>query len=64
MCSRNLSIETYSGTAGGSLSGLLAALNPGDVVQTVVLAAIGTVVCFFVSLCLNRMLRKRKSTQS
>jgi len=60
MSSRSLPIEIYTGTAGGSLSGILAAITLGDVAQTVVLSVIGTFVSFFVSVCLKRFVSYKK----
>lgn len=60
MCQRNLSVEIYSGTAGGSLSGILAAISFGDLAQTVILSVVGTVVSFIVSVCLKRLMSKKK----
>ena len=60
MCSRGSPIEMYTGTAGGSLSGMLAAINLGDLAQTIILAVVGTVVSFIVTLCLNRLVRKKR----
>ena len=60
MYSRSSSIEIYTGTAGGSLSGILAAINLGDLAQTIILAVVGTVVSFIVTLCLNRLVRKKR----
>lgn len=59
MCTRGSPIEMYTGTAGGSLSGILAAISLGDVAQTIILAVVGTVVSFIVTLCLNRLLKKK-----
>lgn len=63
MSTRNLSIEIYSGTAGGSLTGILAAISLGDVAQTIVLSVIGTIVSFFVSVCLKRFVSGKKRKQ-
>lgn len=60
MCTKSLSNEIYTGTAGGSLSGILAAISFGDLAQTIILAVVGTVVSFFVSVCLNRLIARKK----
>ena len=60
MCPKQISNEIYTGTAGGSLSGILAAISFGDLAQTIILAVVGTVVSFFVSVCLNRLIARKK----
>ena len=59
MCPKNLSNEVYTSTAGGSLSGILAAISFGDLAQTIILAIVGTIVSFFVSVCLKRLMSKK-----
>lgn len=59
MCPKNLSNEVYTSTAGGSLSGILAAISFGDLAQTIILATVGTIVSFFVSICLKRLMARR-----
>jgi mannitol-specific phosphotransferase system IIBC component len=49
---------TLAGTAGGTLLSVLASLGPGDVLKTMVLAAIGAITSFFISLLLKWALRK------
>ncbi|WP_436833701.1 hypothetical protein [Parapedobacter sp. DT-150] len=46
------------GTGGGTLLSIMGHLRPHDVLQTAVLAAIGAVVSFFVTLLLQRWRRK------
>ena len=47
------------GTTGGTLLGIVGQLGMHDVVKTAVLAAIGAVVSFGVSLLLQRWARRR-----
>ena len=48
---------TKTGTAGGTLTIILANINSGDVLKTAVLAAIGAVVSFGVSLLLKMVVK-------
>lgn len=48
------------GTGSGTLLSALAFINAGDVLQTIVLAAIGAVVSFMVSWLLQRVVNRRK----
>lgn len=47
------------GTCGGFLFGIYPSLLVGDVFRTIVLAAIGAIVSFFVSLVLAVLLKKK-----
>lgn len=47
-------------TAGGTLTVILANLTSADTIKTMVLAALGAAVSFFVSFFLKRITRKRK----
>ncbi len=47
------------GTGSGTLLGLLPQLDAGDLLKTVVLAALGAVVSFAVTLLLQRFVRKK-----
>lgn len=47
------------GTCGGLLFGIYPSLLIGDVTRTIVLAAIGAIVSFFVSLVLAILIRKK-----
>jgi len=51
---------TRTGTLGGTLTIILANITSADALKTIVLAALGAVVSFFVSYGLKRMMRKRK----
>ncbi|WP_400261158.1 hypothetical protein ACFX5U_14505 [Sphingobacterium sp. SG20118] len=46
------------GTVGGTLCSIWASVSLGDVLQTVVMAVIGTIVSFLTSRLLGRMGRK------
>jgi hypothetical protein len=46
------------GTAGGAAVGFLVNIGSGDMLRTTVLAALGTVVSFFVSLGLRLLISK------
>ncbi|WP_400262969.1 hypothetical protein ACFX5U_07800 [Sphingobacterium sp. SG20118] len=46
------------GTVGGTLCSIWASLSLGDILQTVVMAAIGTVVSFLTSRLLGRCRKK------
>lgn len=49
----------YAGTAGGTIFSVIPLMNGDDLLQTVVLAAVGAVVSFGVSLLLKYLCRKR-----
>jgi hypothetical protein len=49
-----------TGTAGGTLTIILANITSEDLLQTTVLAALGAAVSFFVSFFLKRIMKKRK----
>jgi mannitol-specific phosphotransferase system IIBC component len=49
---------TVAGTAGGTLLSILASLQSGDITKTIVLAMLGAVVSFVVSLGLKWVARK------
>ena len=48
-------MEVRIGTAGGTLLSTIAQLNAGDLFKTVVLAAVGAVVSYGVTLLLKKM---------
>lgn len=48
------------GTFGGALTSVIPALLIGDVVRTIVLAFVGALVSFFVSLVLGTLFKRRK----
>jgi hypothetical protein len=52
------------GTAGGTLMIILANITTGDLLKTVLLAALGAVVSFGVSLLLRRMVKWWKPPKS
>ena len=54
----------YTGTAGGSLTGIVAAISLGDLAQTIILAVVGTVVSYFVTVCLNKLLKKKRRLEN
>lgn len=51
---------TGTGTACGTLLGILSSIHLGDILQTVILAAIGASVSFIVTVCWKRIARKKK----
>lgn len=51
---------TGTGTACGTLLGILSSIHLGDILQTGILAAIGATVSFIVTVCWKRLLRKNK----
>ena len=50
--------STFVGTVGGTFLSVLPNINSTDVLKTVVLAGLGAVVSFTVSLILKRVLKK------
>jgi mannitol-specific phosphotransferase system IIBC component len=48
------------GTAGGTFLSTVALLSSGDIIKTVILAAAGATVSFFVSLLLKHFTKKRE----
>jgi len=48
------------GTCGGILFGIYPTLMIGDIIRTVILAIVGAIVSFFVSLLLARLVKKKK----
>jgi mannitol-specific phosphotransferase system IIBC component len=51
---------TKAGTASGTLLSIFANINSGDVVKTAILAAIGAVVSFSVTLLLKLLIKRLK----
>jgi mannitol-specific phosphotransferase system IIBC component len=49
--------HTKAGTAGGTLLSIFANIHSGDILKTVVLAAVGAVVSFSITLLLKIMIR-------
>ena len=56
----NHSNHTLMGTAGGTFLSVMPNLHSEDVLKTVVLASIGAVVSFIVSLALKYLIKKHK----
>ncbi|MGC4041941.1 MAG: hypothetical protein QM710_14450 [Flavobacterium sp.] len=52
--------ETAIGTAGGTLLSIVPNIQSADVVKTIVLAAVGAIVSFTISLILKCLIRKHK----
>lgn len=50
--------QTLAGTAGGTLLSMLPNINSADLVRTVLLAAVGALVSFFLTLLLKLLIRK------
>ena len=51
---------TKTGTAGGTLLSIFANINSGDIVKTAILAAIGAVVSFVVTVSLKLLVKRIK----
>ena len=51
-----------AGTAGGIVTILLVNINSGEILKTIILAAIGAAVSFTVSICLKWMIRRLRKT--
>ncbi|HVT85820.1 MAG TPA: hypothetical protein VHD35_11515 [Chitinophagaceae bacterium] len=51
---------TKAGTAGGTLLSIFANINSGDLLKTAILAAIGAVVSFSVTLLLKLLVKRLK----
>jgi mannitol-specific phosphotransferase system IIBC component len=64
MSDQSFTAGTKMGTAGGTLMIILANITTGDVLKTVVLAALGAVVSFGVSLLLKRMMKWQSPPKS
>ena len=64
MSDQTFTTGTKMGTAGGTLMIILANITTGDILKTVVLAAVGAVVSFGVSLLLRRMMKWRRPPKS
>jgi hypothetical protein len=56
-----IDVSTKINTAGGIFLSVLPNLHSDDILRTVVLAAVGAIVSFIVSVLLRMMLKKRKS---
>jgi len=56
----NQSNPTLMGTAGGTFLSVMPNLHSEDVIKTVVLASVGAVVSFIVSLALKYLIKKHK----
>ena len=52
--------STLMGTAGGTFLSIVPNIHSADILKTVVLASVGAVVSFTVSLVLKRILKKNK----
>ena len=52
--------NTKAGTAGGTLLTIFANINCGDITKTAVLAGVGAVVSFGVTLLLKHLLKRLK----
>ena len=61
MANQNMNLETTGGILGGSLSSILGSLTIGDITNTIILGAVGTIVSFFVSMLLKKLLKKKNS---
>lgn len=58
MTDPNFTGHTKYGTVGGIITILLYNINTGDILKTIVLAATGAFVSFFISLMLKYCIRK------
>jgi mannitol-specific phosphotransferase system IIBC component len=52
--------HTLFGTVGGTLLSIAATIQSADILKTVLLATVGALVSFMVSLLLKRFTRKRR----
>lgn len=52
--------SALAGTAGGTFLSIIPNLNSEDVVRTVILAALGAIVSFTISVLLKFLIRKHK----
>ena len=52
--------HTLMGTAGGTFLSVLPNLHSADILKTVILAAVGAIVSFVLSLVLKYLIRKHK----
>lgn len=50
----------YCGTLGGMIMGVFPSLAVGDVLITILLASVGAIVSFFVSLVLGNLFKRKK----
>jgi len=50
----------YCGTFGGMIMGIFPSLLVGDVLKTIMLAGVGAIVSFFVSLVLGNLFNRKK----
>ena len=56
-----MSSNHQAGVAGGTVSGLWASISTADLLTTCLMAAIGTVVSYFVSMLLKRIFKGKAS---
>jgi mannitol-specific phosphotransferase system IIBC component len=49
-----------AGTVGGTILAIVGVVDPGDMLKTAILAAIGAVVSFIVSAILKRLFKAKK----
>ena len=54
---------TFAGTAGGTFLTVLATVNSDDVAKTVILACIGAITSFFISLLMKWLMRKARHSR-
>tara|TARA_R110000850_G_scaffold80947_2_gene174053 strand:- start:48840 stop:49022 length:183 start_codon:yes stop_codon:yes gene_type:complete len=52
--------QTFMGTAGGTFLSIIPNIQSEDIVKTIVLASVGAVVSFVISLLLKSLQRKRR----
>ncbi|MCF6132811.1 hypothetical protein [Flavobacterium wongokense] len=52
--------ETFFGTVGGTFLSIVPNIQSADIVKTIVLAAVGAVVSFSISLILKCLIKKHK----
>lgn len=52
--------HTLIGTAGGTFLSMVPNLNSEDIVKTVILASVGAIVSFMISILLKRLQKKHK----
>ncbi len=60
MADQNGHFGTIAGTIGGTLTSFIASVDMGDLVRTSILAVVGAVVSFTVSVLLKWLVRSRR----
>jgi len=61
---RHNHLSLKAGTTGGAILSTIVNINPGDLLKTAIMAAIGASVSFSVSLAMGRLVKWYKSRDS